>query len=160
MVEMHMSAVKAMCRWLAWRGAAVALLLQSHPAAPHRAARGAPGAAAALQLPAGRHADRRRLAGPALAARQPGRRARRRASRPRGFLVAVYDYLIAHIRCAPTLEQTAAAFGVSPATLEAPSGPARQPLPGRARPGARARGAAPVPARLRQRRGRAPPRLS
>jgi AraC-like DNA-binding protein len=30
----------------------------------------------------------------------------------------VYDYLSDHIRCSPTLEQTAAAFAVSPATLK------------------------------------------
>ena len=36
----------------------------------------------------------------------------------RGLLAALYDYLLAQIRCAPTLEQSAAAFGVSPATLK------------------------------------------
>lgn len=35
-----------------------------------------------------------------------------------GFLAAVYRHLMDHIRCAPTLEQTATAFGVSPATLK------------------------------------------
>ncbi len=36
----------------------------------------------------------------------------------RSFLAAVYDYLYEHIRNAPTLEHTAHAFGVSPATLK------------------------------------------
>ena len=34
------------------------------------------------------------------------------------FLAAMYDYLSAHIRSSPSLEQTALAFGVSPATLK------------------------------------------
>ncbi|MES2014985.1 MAG: AraC family transcriptional regulator ligand-binding domain-containing protein [Pseudomonadota bacterium] len=49
----------------------------------------------------------------ALALRQVGPALRRPA-----MLSAVYDYLMDHIRCAPTLEQTALAFGVSPATLK------------------------------------------
>lgn len=36
----------------------------------------------------------------------------------RSFMTAIYDHLLEHIRCAPTLEQTAAAFAVSPATLK------------------------------------------
>jgi len=36
----------------------------------------------------------------------------------RSFMAAMYDYLLEHIRCAPTLEQAAAAFTVSPATLK------------------------------------------
>ncbi len=34
------------------------------------------------------------------------------------MLVAIYDYLLQHIRLAPTLEQTAQDFGISPATLK------------------------------------------
>ena len=34
------------------------------------------------------------------------------------LLVALYDYLLEHIRCSPTLEGSAAAFGTSPATLK------------------------------------------
>ncbi len=34
------------------------------------------------------------------------------------FLTALYDYLMAQLRGVPTLERTAAAFGVSPATLK------------------------------------------
>ncbi len=36
----------------------------------------------------------------------------------RPLLGEVYDYMLQHIRCAPTLEQTAQAFGVSAATLK------------------------------------------
>ena len=34
------------------------------------------------------------------------------------LLGALYDYLLANIRCAPTLERTAQEFGVSPATFK------------------------------------------
>ena len=36
----------------------------------------------------------------------------------RAVLAAIHDYLEENIRCAPTLEQTAGAFGLSPATLK------------------------------------------
>ncbi len=36
----------------------------------------------------------------------------------RSLLGNLYDYLLEHVRCAPALEQTAAAFGVSAATLK------------------------------------------
>jgi AraC-like DNA-binding protein len=36
----------------------------------------------------------------------------------RSLLTALYDYLLARVRAAPTLEQTASDFGVSPATLK------------------------------------------
>ncbi|UUZ57097.1 AraC family transcriptional regulator ligand-binding domain-containing protein [Massilia sp. H-1] len=85
-VEMHMSAVKAMCRWLA--GEALPWRFCFNRTQPRHTEQHEVhlGPAAALQLPAGRHADRRRLAGPALAARQPGRRAPRLKHRARARL--------------------------------------------------------------------------
>jgi AraC-like DNA-binding protein len=46
-----------------------------------------------------------------------GAAAEARALAP-GLLTALYDYLLENIRLGPTLEGSAAAFGVSPATLK------------------------------------------
>lgn len=123
LAEMHMTALASMCRWLSgerlpWRfcfnrtrpryteqhevhlGADLrfdchldAMLIDS--AWLDRPWPGSAGAAAPALAPAG----------PAPAV-------------PPSLLTALYDYLLARVRAAPTLEQTAADFAVSPATLK------------------------------------------
>lgn len=137
LVEMHMSAVVALARWLGgrhlpWRfclnrarprhveqyevhlGGALrfdcqldAMLLDAAAARqpwPGPAAAGAAGRAAAQAAPATTAAVL--AAGGAL------------PDGPASLLDALYDVLLAQVRCNPTLESASAAFGISPATLK------------------------------------------
>lgn len=54
-----------------------------------------------------------------MAARLAQQAAEQEQSRAPGILAALHDYLLANVRMAPTLERTAAGFGVSPATSSA-----------------------------------------
>jgi len=125
LVEMHMTAVTAMCRWLGgerlpWRYC----LNRSAPAhvEQHEAHLGG-------ELRFNCHLDAM-LIDPAWLDRPwPRGNAMAAANALAGvaaegaplvpsLLTALYDYLLDNIRLAPTLEGSAAAFGVSPATLK------------------------------------------
>lgn len=118
-VEMHMSAVKAMCRWLA--GEALPWRFCFNRTQPRHTEQHEVHLGPQLRFNCQLDAmliDAAWLDRPWPRANPVAARAAAGIAPSRGFLAAVYDYLIAHIRCAPTLEQTAAAFGVSPATLK------------------------------------------
>lgn len=125
LVEMHMTAVTAMCRWLGgerlpWRYC----MNRSAPAhvEQHQAHLGADlrfncHLDAMLIDPA--CLDRTWPRGNALAASHAlAGVAAEGAPLVPGLLAALYDYLLENIRLGPTLERSAAAFGVSPATLK------------------------------------------
>ena len=125
LVEMHMTAVTAMCRWLGgahlpWRYC----LNRSAPAhvEQHEVHLGSDlrfncHLDAMLIDPA--WLDRPWPRGNAMAASVAlqGAAAEAHALTP-GLLTALYDYLLENIRLSPTLEGSAAAFGISPATLK------------------------------------------
>jgi AraC-like DNA-binding protein len=125
LVEMHMTAVTAMCRWLGgerlpWRFC----INRSAPAhvEQHEVHLGS-------ELRFNCHLDAMLIdavwldrpwpRGNAMAASvaMQGVAADEQALTP-GLLAALYDYLLQNIRLGPTLEGSAAAFGISPATLK------------------------------------------
>jgi AraC-like DNA-binding protein len=125
LVEMHMTAVTAMCRWLGgerlpWRFC----INRSAPAhvEQHEVHLGS-------ELRFNCHLDAMLIdavwldrpwpRGNAMAASvaMQGVAADAQALTP-GLLAALYDYLLENIRLGPTLEGSAAAFGISPATLK------------------------------------------
>ncbi|MET0320401.1 MAG: AraC family transcriptional regulator ligand-binding domain-containing protein [Duganella sp.] len=123
LVEMHLTAVTSMCRWLGgerlpWRYC----INRSAPAhvEQHQAHLGSDlrfncHLDAMLIDPA--WLDRPWPRGNALAAQAAWQGADPAEFVP-GLLAALYDYLLANIRLGPTLEGSAAAFGVSPATFK------------------------------------------
>lgn len=125
LVEMHMTAVTAMCRWLGgerlpWRFC----INRSAPAhvEQHEVHLGSELRfnchLDAMLIDAG-WLDRPWPRGNAMAASvaMQGVMADAQALTP-GLLAALYDYLLENIRLGPTLEGSAAAFGISPATLK------------------------------------------
>lgn len=118
-VEMHMTAISAMCRWLAgerlpWRFCFNRT--QPRYTEQHEVHLG-PDLRFNCHLDA-MLIDAAWLDRPWPRSNGAAARAATVLAPERAFLAAVYDYLIEHIRCGPSLEQTAAAFGASPATLK------------------------------------------
>jgi AraC-like DNA-binding protein len=123
LVEMHMTAVTAMCRWLSgeklpWRYC----LNRSAPAhvEQHQVHLGSDlrfncHLDAMLISPA--WLDRPWPRGNGMVASVAAAEAGVEALTP-SLLTALYDYLLANIRLGPTLEHSAADFGISPATLK------------------------------------------
>jgi len=124
LVEMHMTAVVALCRWLGgerlpWRfcfnRGAPRHVEQHHVHLGTELRFGCQ--LDAMLLPAA-WLDRPWPRASGMAARLAQRAAEQEAARAPGILAALYDYLLANVRTAPTLERTAADFGVSPATFK------------------------------------------
>jgi AraC-like DNA-binding protein len=125
LVEMHMTAVTAMCRWLGgqhlpWRyciNRSAPAHVEQHEVHLGSDLRFNCHLDAMLIDPC--WLDRPWPRGNAMAAsvalQSPEADA---ASLTPSLLTALYDYLLAHIRMGPTLEGSAAAFGTSPATLK------------------------------------------
>lgn len=124
LVEMHMTAVVALCRWLG--GARLPWRFTFNRAAPRHVEQHEVHLGSELRF--GCHLDAMLLdarwldepwpRGSALAAGRALLAAEQEGMPPAGLLAALYDYLLEHVRLGPTLEGTAAAFGVSPATLK------------------------------------------
>jgi AraC-like DNA-binding protein len=124
LVEMHMTALAAMCRWLA--GEVLPWRFCFNRARPRHVEQHEVHLGQALRfdcqidamLIESRWLDRPWPRGNATAAALALRAAALEPVPAPSLLGALYDYLLAHIRCAPTLERTAQQFGVSPATLK------------------------------------------
>ncbi|KAB8041643.1 AraC family transcriptional regulator [Janthinobacterium aquaticum] len=124
LVEMHMTALAAMCRWLAgeplpWRycfNRARPRHVEQHEVHLGQGLR------FDCQLDAmlidSHWLDRPWPRGNANACALALREAAQEAVVAPSLLSGLYDYLLEHIRCAPTLERTALHFGVSPATFK------------------------------------------
>lgn len=124
LVEMHMTAVVALCRWLGgerlpWRfcfnRGAPRHVEQHHVHLGTELRFGCQ--LDAMLLPAA-WLDRPWPRASEMAARLAQQAAEQEESRAPGILAALYDYLLENVRMAPTLERTAADFGVSPATFK------------------------------------------
>lgn len=124
LVEMHMTALVALCRWLGgerlpWRfcfnRGAPRHVEQHHVHLGTELRFGCQ--LDAMLLPAA-FLDRPWPRASDVAARLAQQAAQGEAPRAPGLLAALYDYLLEHVSQAPTLERTAADFGVSPATLK------------------------------------------
>lgn len=124
LVEMHMTAVVALCRWLGgerlpWRfcfnRAAPRHIEQHHV---HLGAELRFGCQLDAMLLPSHLLDRPWPRASEMAARLAWQAAEQEPARAPGILAALYDYLLANVRMAPTLERTAADFGVSPATFK------------------------------------------
>lgn len=124
LVEMHMTALSAMCRWLS--GERLPWRFCFNRTQPRYTEQHEVHLGGALRFNCHLDAmlidaawlDRPWPRGNAMAATVALRDLDPALAQRRGLLSALYDYLLAQIRCAPTLEHTAAAFGVSPATLK------------------------------------------
>ncbi|AXA90751.1 AraC family transcriptional regulator [Massilia sp. YMA4] len=124
LVEMHMTAVVALCRWLG--GTRLPWRFTFNRAAPRHVEQHEVHLGGALRF--GCHMDAMLIdacwldelwpRGNALAAARALQAAELEGMPPAGLLAVLYDYLLEHVRVGPTLEGTAAAFGVSPATLK------------------------------------------
>lgn len=124
LVEMHMTAVVALCRWLGgerlpWRfcfnRGAPRHIEQHHV---HLGAELRFGCQLdAMLLPAS-WLDRPWPRASEMAARLAQQAAELEPEQAPGLLAALYDYLLARVREAPTLERAASDFGVSPATFK------------------------------------------
>ena len=124
LVEMHMTALSAMCRWLA--GEALPWRYCFNRARPrhveqHEVHLGMDlrfGCQLDAMLIASEWLDRPWPRANATAAALAQRAASLEAAPAPSLLGALYDYLLSELRRAPTLERTAQDFGVSPATLK------------------------------------------
>lgn len=121
LAEMHMTAVAAMCRWLS--GERLPWRFCFNRARPRHAEQHEVHLGADLRFDCHLDAmliDAAWLDRPWTAAQ--GRHillpAPAQPATPPSLLTALYDYLLARVRRTPTLEQTAADFGVSAATLK------------------------------------------
>lgn len=124
LVEMHMTAVAGLCRWLG--GERLPWQFCFNRAAPRDLAQHHVHLGTALRFNC--QFDAMLIAASWLerpwprASEAQSRLARQAAEleppRAPGLLAALYDYLLARVREAPTLERTAADFGVSPATFK------------------------------------------
>lgn len=124
LVEMHMTALVALCRWLG--GERLPWRFCFNRSAPrhieqHQVHLG-PALRFGCQLDAmlidASWLDRPWPRGSALACTLARQAAEAEPARAPGLLAALYDYLLEHIAAAPALEQAAADFGVSPATFK------------------------------------------
>jgi AraC-like DNA-binding protein len=124
LVEMHMTAVVALCRWLG--GERLPWRFCFNRAAPRHVEQHHVHLGSALRFDCQFDAmlidagwlDRPWPRGSALAAGLALRAAEGEPGRPAGLLAALYDYLLERVRTAPSLDRAAADFGVSPATLK------------------------------------------
>lgn len=124
LVEMHMTAVVALCRWLGgerlpWRfcfNRAAPRHVEQHQVHLGSALRF--GCQLDVMLIDASWLDRPWPRGNSVAAGLAQVAAEQEPARPPGLLAALYDYLLDRVRAAPTLERTALDFGVSPATLK------------------------------------------
>jgi AraC-like DNA-binding protein len=124
LVEMHMTAVVALCRWLG--GERLPWRFCFNRAAPRHVEQHHVHLGSALRFDCHFDAmliedawlDRPWPRGSALAAGLALRAAAQEPPRPAGLLAALYDYLLERVRTAPALERAAADFGVSPATFK------------------------------------------
>jgi AraC-like DNA-binding protein len=124
LVEMHMTAVVALCRWLG--GERLPWRFCFNRAAPRHVEQHHVHLGSALRFDCqfdamlidGDWLDRPWPRGSALAAALALRAAEGEAERPAGLLAALYGYLLERVRTAPSLDRAAADFGVSPATLK------------------------------------------
>ncbi len=123
LVEMHMTAVTAMCRWLS--GQRVPWRYCFNRASPRHIEQHTVHLGPELRFNCQLDAmliepgwlDQPWPRGNAMAVKLAFGQLRDAQSTP-SLSSALYDYLLAHIRCVPTLESTAAAFGVSVATFK------------------------------------------
>jgi AraC-like DNA-binding protein len=123
LVEMHMTAVTAMCRWLSgerlpWRycmNRSAPAHIEQHQVHLGSDLRFNCHLDAMLINPA--WLDRPWPRGNGMVASVAAAEAGAEALAP-SLLTALYDYLLANIRLGPTLELSAADFGISPATLK------------------------------------------
>jgi AraC-like DNA-binding protein len=124
LVEMHMTAVVALCRWLG--GERLPWRFCFNRAAPRHVEQHHVHLGSALRFDCQLDAmvidaawlDRPWPRGNGTAAGLAQAAAAAEPGRPPGLLAALYDYLLDRVRAAPTLERTALDFGVSPATLK------------------------------------------
>lgn len=124
LVEMHMTALAAMCRWLA--GEQLPWRYCFNRARPRHVEQHEVHLGQALRFDCQLDAmlidsdwlDRPWPRGNANACALALREAAQEAVVAPSLLSGLYDYLLQHIRCAPTLERTALHFGVSPATFK------------------------------------------
>ena len=124
LVEMHMTALSAMCRWLA--GAHLPWRYCFNRARPRHVEQHEVHLGQDLRFDCQLDAmlidiawlDRPWPRGNATAAALAQRAASLEAAPAPGLLGGLYDYLLRELRSAPTLERTAHDFGVSPATLK------------------------------------------
>jgi AraC-like DNA-binding protein len=124
LVEMHMTAVTAMCRWLSgerlpWRycmNRSAPAHIEQHQVHLGSDLRFNCHLDAMLIDPA--WLDRPWPRGNAMAASVALQGVAAEADLTPSLLTALYDYLLENIRLGPTLEGSAAAFGISPATLK------------------------------------------
>lgn len=124
LVEMHMTALSAMCRWLA--GEPLPWRYCFNRARPRHVEQHEVHLGQDLRFDCQLDAmlidtawlDRPWPRGNATAAALAQRAASLEAAPPPSLLGGLYDYLLRELRRAPTLERTAQDFGVSPATLK------------------------------------------
>jgi AraC-like DNA-binding protein len=124
LVEMHMTAVTAMCRWLGgerlpWRyciNRSAPAHVEQHEVHLGSDLRFNCHLDAMLIEPS--WLDRPWPRGNAMAASVALQEVAAEAALTPSLLTAMYDYLLENIRLGPTLECSAAAFGISPATLK------------------------------------------
>jgi AraC-like DNA-binding protein len=124
LVEMHMTAVVALCRWLG--GERLPWRFCFNRAAPRHVEQHQVHLGSALRFGCQLDAmlidaawlDRPWPRGSGLAAGLAESAAQAEPARAPGLPAALYDYLLEQVRTMPTLERTAADFGVSPATLK------------------------------------------
>ena len=124
LVEMHMTAVAALCRWLGgerlpWRfcfNRAAPRHVEQHQV--HLGSQLRFGCQLDAMLVDAAWLDRPWPRGSAMAHALAQEAAAAEPARLPGLPAALYDYLVERVRAAPALEQTALDFGVSPATLK------------------------------------------
>ena len=124
LVEMHMTALVALCRWLG--GTRLPWRFCFNRGAPRHVEQHQVHLGSALRFGCQLDAmlidaawlDRPWPRGSALAADLADAAARAEPARAPGLLAALYDYLLERVRATPTLERAAADFGVSPATFK------------------------------------------
>lgn len=124
LVEMHMTALVAMCRWLA--GEPLPWRFCFNRARPRHVEQHEVHLGQALRFDCQLDAmlidhdwlDRPWPRGNANACALALREAAREPVVEASLLSGLYDYLLAQLRCPPTLERTALHFGVSPATFK------------------------------------------
>lgn len=122
LVEMHMTAVAALCRWLG--GERLPWRFCFNRTRPRHTEQHEVHLGAELRFDC--HLDAMLIDAACLDRPWPAAAAHATASAAAtaipaaspSVLTALYDYLLERVRCAPTLERTAADFGVSPATLK------------------------------------------
>jgi AraC-like DNA-binding protein len=124
LVEMHMTALVALCRWLGgerlpWRfcfNRGAPRHIEQHQV--HLGADLRFGCQLDAMLVDAAWLDRPWPRASEMASRLAQGAADSEPARAPGLPAALYDYLLAHVREAPTLERTANDFGVSPATFK------------------------------------------